>query len=96
MCTKQLCGCTCFHRRRRLLTWFSLSRVGEADTFGTRLPWKRLTRSNEVSTCVEMDERGKKVYACRYEGCGKVYSKPCRMEEHLRSHTGEVSSVRTE
>ncbi|KAG5518192.1 hypothetical protein PMAC_003378 [Pneumocystis sp. 'macacae'] len=32
----------------------------------------------------------KKLYKCTYEGCEKAYSKPCRIEEHIRSHTGEV------
>ncbi|CCJ29539.1 unnamed protein product [Pneumocystis jirovecii] len=31
----------------------------------------------------------KKLYKCTYEGCEKAYSKPCRIEEHIRSHTGE-------
>ena len=32
----------------------------------------------------------KKRYACTYEGCDKAYSKPSRLEEHVRSHTGQV------
>ncbi|KAJ3777001.1 transcription factor iiia [Lentinula raphanica] len=30
----------------------------------------------------------KKRYQCTVEGCGKAYSKPSRLEEHSRSHTG--------
>jgi hypothetical protein len=30
-------------------------------------------------------------YRCTFEGCDKAYKKPCRLEEHLRSHTNEVS-----
>jgi len=33
----------------------------------------------------------KKHYHCTYEGCDKAYSKPSRLEEHERSHTGDVS-----
>ena len=33
----------------------------------------------------------KKRYHCAYEGCDKAYSKPSRLEEHERSHTGDVS-----
>ena len=29
------------------------------------------------------------VYACTWENCDRVFSRPCRLEEHVRSHTGE-------
>lgn len=32
----------------------------------------------------------KKQYTCTFEGCNKVYRKPCRLAEHQRSHTGDV------
>ena len=32
----------------------------------------------------------KKKYHCTFSGCQKMYAKPCRLEEHERSHTGEV------
>lgn len=32
----------------------------------------------------------KKRYACDFEGCHKAYSKPARLAEHQRSHTGDV------
>ena len=32
----------------------------------------------------------KKMYHCTFSGCDRSYSKPCRLEEHERSHTGEV------
>lgn len=35
----------------------------------------------------------KKKYRCTFDGCEKAYTKPCRLEEHERSHTGEVSSL---
>lgn len=31
-------------------------------------------------------------YCCTYPSCKKVYTKPCRLAEHFRSHTGEVIS----
>lgn len=34
----------------------------------------------------------KKRYSCTFEGCGKAYTKPSRLEEHERSHTGQVSN----
>ena len=30
-------------------------------------------------------------FRCGFEGCEKSYKKPSRLEEHERSHTGEVS-----
>lgn len=32
----------------------------------------------------------KKQYKCMFEGCKKAYTKLTRLEEHKRSHTGEV------
>lgn len=34
-----------------------------------------------------------KVYKCTYEGCQKAYTKPSKLEEHQRSHRGEVCSL---
>lgn len=30
-----------------------------------------------------------KKYTCDYDGCDKAYTKPCLLEQHKRSHTGE-------
>jgi len=35
-------------------------------------------------------KNAKKKYHCTFSSCDKLYSKPCRLEEHERSHTGEV------
>jgi general transcription factor IIIA len=32
----------------------------------------------------------KRPYLCTHPGCSKAYSKPSRLAEHERSHTGEV------
>jgi general transcription factor IIIA len=34
----------------------------------------------------------KRIYKCTFESCEKSYTKPSRLEEHERSHTGDVSS----
>lgn len=34
-----------------------------------------------------------KRYRCTYEGCDKAYSKPTRLAEHERSHTGQVCNL---
>jgi hypothetical protein len=37
----------------------------------------------------------KKRYKCTHEGCDKAYSKPSRLEEHERSHSGQVLDFST-
>ncbi|EUC56061.1 transcription factor iiia protein, putative [Rhizoctonia solani AG-3 Rhs1AP] len=37
-----------------------------------------------------------KAYACSHAGCGKIYRKPSRLQEHERSHTGERPFVCSE
>jgi hypothetical protein len=32
----------------------------------------------------------KRRYKCTHDGCDKAYTKPSRLEEHERTHTGEV------
>ncbi|GJJ06620.1 hypothetical protein Clacol_000813 [Clathrus columnatus] len=58
---------------------------------------------NEEESSVEDDEQnvpsssaltpcgtpGERSYRCRFASCGKAYTKPCRLAEHMRSHTGE-------
>jgi general transcription factor IIIA len=35
----------------------------------------------------------KRKYKCTIEGCEKSYAKPSRLEEHERSHTGDVGQI---
>ncbi|KAF8273012.1 hypothetical protein EI94DRAFT_1677407 [Lactarius quietus] len=37
----------------------------------------------------------KRIYECTFEGCDKSYTKPSRLEEHERSHTGDRPYVCT-
>lgn len=41
---------------------------------------------------VDMDIGGDdnaRPYRCTFDGCNRAYTKPCRLEEHQRTHTGE-------
>lgn len=40
-------------------------------------------------------KRSKTRFHCQWEGCDKSYTKPVRLEEHVRSHTGERPFVCT-
>jgi hypothetical protein len=49
----------------------------------------RLTRSIGSFLPMSDKKRRKIEYKCQY--CDKTYGKPCKVAEHERSHTGEVS-----
>lgn len=50
---------------------------------------KKSSRSRSAST----SSTRRKSYVCSWEGCDKAYTKPCRLAEHYRSHTNDVSGV---
>lgn len=35
----------------------------------------------------------KRIYKCTFDDCDKSYAKPSRLEEHERSHTGDVGQI---
>jgi len=60
----------------------------EVESPQTLLNSKR--KSEFVLVNGSLVKNAKKKYHCTFSGCDKSYSKPCRLEEHERSHTGEV------
>jgi len=50
-----------------------------------------LVITNGRATKVEKVGGRPKNYGCPFDGCSKSYTRPVRLEEHVRSHTGEVS-----
>ena len=48
---------------------------------------------NEIATVIPPELSGgrAKKFPCLEVGCGKAFTRPSRLEEHNRSHTGEVS-----
>lgn len=62
---------------------------GEADR--SVASTSRVILANGRATKVKLTGGRAKKYGCTFEGCNKSYSRPVRLEEHLRSHTGEVS-----
>jgi hypothetical protein len=53
-------------------------------------PKKRLRVQEPPVPSTPSSRSAKKKYNCTFEGCQKAYTKPTRLEEHKRSHTGEV------
>ena len=51
---------------------------------------KPIEAASPVGTLSLSGGRVKK-FVCTVEGCGKAYTRPVRLEEHVRTHTGEVS-----
>lgn len=56
-------------------------------------PLRPRQKSEFVLVNGSLVKNAKKKYHCTFSGCKKSYTKPCRLEEHERSHTGEVSFV---
>ena len=59
---------------------YTESEYDTAQLSDASIPISKKNRNNE-----------KKRYVCAFEGCSKSYTKPSRLEEHERSHTGDVS-----
>jgi len=46
--------------------------------------------ASRVSSSSRLKENSRKKYLCSHKDCGKSYTKPSRLAEHERSHTGQV------
>lgn len=51
---------------------------------------KVMLLNGQLSVVEKVNGRLKK-YVCTHPGCGKAYTRPVRLEEHLRSHSGQAS-----
>ncbi|KAH0829212.1 hypothetical protein J3R83DRAFT_2773 [Lanmaoa asiatica] len=51
------------------------------------------TPTTEITPEVSLKASKKSRYPCTYSECTKSYSKPSRLAEHQRSHTGEVRTA---
>lgn len=67
---------------------FSEAPQHEEEGDFSKAPQPRLTKKRAMSTGTGTVT--KKPYICDFEGCDKSFSKPARLAEHARSHTGEV------
>lgn len=74
---------------------WSESSSGEASTSFVPFTPPAVVLSGGRARQVSEDSSGgrTKKWVCDYPGCDKSYSRPVRLEEHQRSHTGEVSRV---
>ncbi|KAI5474344.1 zinc finger, C2H2-type domain containing protein [Pseudohyphozyma bogoriensis] len=54
-------------------------------------PKTTLLINGQLTQTADLPRSGGRVkkFFCNYEGCGKSYTRPTRLEEHVRSHTGE-------
>ena len=64
----------------------------EPDSELSRVPLSSRKKIGSALVNGSLVKNAKKKYHCTFSGCGKSYSKPCRLEEHERSHTGEVGA----
>ncbi|KIM33755.1 hypothetical protein M408DRAFT_60486 [Serendipita vermifera MAFF 305830] len=64
--------------------------VSEASDEDVDLTPRSQKKRQKVEGPLELDLKSTKIkYKCTFEGCQKAYTKPARLEEHKRSHTGE-------
>ncbi|PPR02412.1 hypothetical protein CVT26_011380 [Gymnopilus dilepis] len=63
------------------------SNPGHADSDSSS-PVASSSKATPILVNGTLVPKTKKCYHCTFEGCEKAYSKPSRLEEHERSHTG--------
>lgn len=76
------------HKRRRSNTTSSSSSDEDSYKDHNSKPETPATPATPRSPSVSKSSRPLK-YLCDFEGCGKAFSRPVRLQEHIRSHTNE-------
>lgn len=66
------------------------TRIETANVIKRKPSSSRVGIVNGKVEAVELSGGRAKRYACTEPGCSKAYTRPGRLEEHTRSHTGEV------
>ena len=75
---------------------YSCTSDDNSDPESTTSPHIPSRRRNGKSTAIIVNgklcvkSKSIRKFACTFDGCTKSYTKPSRLEEHERSHTGEV------
>lgn len=69
--------------------YHSQSASVDSDSSSAQSPPRAVIINGQVRVVEKSGGRLKK-FICPHEDCGKAYTRPVRLEEHIRSHTGEV------
>jgi general transcription factor IIIA len=84
---------TVLGKRKRLPQTYTFN-LDSPEPTETRKPGpSRHVQSSSPTAPVKVTLEQRKKFICEWEGCGRSYSKPVRLEEHHRSHTGEVCTI---
>ena len=73
---------------------YESSPLDEESDSVRQVPNQKLLAASRASSNSHLRENSRKKYSCTYSSCSKSYTKPSRLTEHERSHTGQVRILR--